>query len=865
MRESTSSGDRVTELYQKQILATEVEEQCKDRIHWICAHAEGNKVLDLGCSQGATSLLLAEEGFDVVGVDGDKAAIESAISEKTSLSQQTAERVKFVLSDIFELDQPAGHFDTLVLGEVLAHLSQPDRLLRKSCNFLKKGGRVIITTPLGYNQSDDHRQHFTLSDFLMTVAPFFEPESIDITDGFIRFIGTYDGKEDPNRGIQYDSIKLLALTEKGLLQSQENLYSIIADYNKKIAALSNALESEGESNTKLKSAVETFSEETRRIENKVLDKSTRLNITNIKNAQLREQIIARADDIKKGMEENFRLKGELTSLERRLVADHKYIRTLERIPHSYRYRLGSLLLESFASPRNLILFPFRITALLYEGLKMALRKIVRKISPSRASYTLGETEILLSTSLDSRGLELTENWARELVEKKYARQEYVCRVMFDLVRQLDLARAFPYGDKAVKLNPGNLTLLKVLSELYLKEGNLGRADRLLKMLRQHPGYVAEVHEPRGATPDAEINKKYFLSRRSAPKAATILDTFSASCFEYELDTTPISKKDWRKEITSLKPDLVFAESAWQGNEGEWRLLFSKFKNFDPNPLKELTNWCSQENVPSIFWNKEDPVNYDVFIDSARNFDHIFTTDQDIVERYKKELGHDRVYPLPFAAQPAIHNPTGSSENKFPKGCFAGAWRGEKYPGRAREMEILLDPAMEQDCLEIYDRYADHPDAEKLGFPEKYREAVVGSLPYSEMLDRYKRYLFFLNVNSVPDSPTMFSRRVFEILACGTPVISTPSLGIEKLLGEHVLITHSKEETRQMVQKLLNDPDYRDRLGHRGYRYVMQNHTYAKRVEEMLSKIVISINIRGSVQRDYHHSVKPSEPGERVLR
>ena len=46
---------------------------------------------------------------------------------------------------------------------------------------------------------------------------------------------------------------------------------------------------------------------------------------------------------------------------------------------------------------------------------------------------------------------------------------------------------------------------------------------------------------------------------------------------------------------------------------------------------------------------------------------------------------------------------------------------------------------------------------------------------------YRAYKIFLNVNSVHESPTMFSRRVFELLSSYTNVLSTPSVGITEIL------------------------------------------------------------------------------------
>ena len=61
----------------------------------------------------------------------------------------------------------------------------------------------------------------------------------------------------------------------------------------------------------------------------------------------------------------------------------------------------------------------------------------------------------------------------------------------------------------------------------------------------------------------------------------------------------------------------------------------------------------------------------------------------------------------------------------------------------------------------------------------------GSLDYERMLTAYRAHKVMLNVNSVVDSPTMLARRVFEILASGTPVVSTRSAAVEHGLGQRL--------------------------------------------------------------------------------
>jgi spore maturation protein CgeB len=314
------------------------------------------------------------------------------------------------------------------------------------------------------------------------------------------------------------------------------------------------------------------------------------------------------------------------------------------------------------------------------------------------------------------------------------------------------------------------------------------------------------------------------------KALSILDNFSHTCFSPEIDLVQAQPEHWLEQIETTQPFAVFAESAWQGNEGAWRLAMSKFAQKGES-LRELIAECRRRAIKTVFWNKEDPAHFDTFLPVAACFDFIFTTDSGCIPRYREALGHSNVFALPFAAQPRHHNPIGQKRHFIPRVAFAGSWRGEKYESRANWLEVLLDPAVELAVLDIFDRFANSED-ESLQFPAFYQPAVRGTLPFEALSILYKHYAGFLNVNTIQESPTMFSRRVFEILASGTPVISSPSVGMERMLGEVVLTPTSKADVRDAILCVTGDKPFRDRLGARGVRIVMQSHTYARRVAAM---------------------------------
>ena len=318
------------------------------------------------------------------------------------------------------------------------------------------------------------------------------------------------------------------------------------------------------------------------------------------------------------------------------------------------------------------------------------------------------------------------------------------------------------------------------------------------------------------------------------KIACVLDEFSYKSFQYEANFIQLDPDHWEETMLRENPHFLFVESAWRGKDLKWRKKIGGLNINQDNTLRELTNWCRSHQIPTVFWNKEDPSNFNHFIEAAKYFDFVFTTDIHSIPRYRTILGHDQVFDLMFAAQPRLHNPVDRDKDKIGKVAFAGTWYNQKHANRRKDLQLLLTPALDYD-LHIYDRMFENKHQNYL-FPDIYQHCIKGFLKYDEMIAVYKKYSVFLNVNSVSESPTMFSRRVFELLACGTPVISSYSTGIAELFPNVVKLCHTESNTRKYLQELLNDEEGRDRLSLIGQREVFSRHTYKHRLAKVLDSI-----------------------------
>jgi hypothetical protein len=315
------------------------------------------------------------------------------------------------------------------------------------------------------------------------------------------------------------------------------------------------------------------------------------------------------------------------------------------------------------------------------------------------------------------------------------------------------------------------------------------------------------------------------------RVAAVLDEMSRASFAPECDLdTGFTMHDWRERLQERPPHLLLVESAWTGNGGGWQYGVGSYAHprFAGLPaLRELVAWCRERDIPTVFWNKEDPVHFEQFKEAAALFDHVFTTDSDRIPAYR-ELGGDirTVEALQFAAQPRLHNPIPIVEARRPEPVFAGTYYRNRHRDRQRSLEDILDAARPHGLI-IYDRMLGG-DSGAYGFPERFLPHVRGRLSYLETIAAYKSHRVFLNVNSVAESPTMFSRRVFELLACGTAVVSTESTGMEATFGELVPVARSKEEAEAALTRLLDDDYLRD-LTERAQRLVLGRHTYRDRL------------------------------------
>jgi|GEM_PF-430905 len=963
--------DNIAKAYLGQWGGKDTVEKTRARLHWMAGCAVGQRVLDVGCSEGMLAILLAREGFEVTGVDINDQAIAFAQELLAREAPEVRQRVRFVAANVTTLDPPSERYDCLILGEVIEHVLNPELFLERCLAHLRPGGRLILTTPFGLLPHHDHKQTFFLSDLLALLQPALQVLHLSVADGYIRCVAELLDGDQPRTSAAPPAPEHLRTpwlaaalqeTERAILAFQQRHFRDREAVRRRVKQLSanvERLRRQKASTTetdKLCAQLEQLSAELARVS------AERDSLLNRQRAERQASIEPESAELQQSsaaVHEALRLLYEQRAVtEARRHTPTSILRIAPvgqnvRLPDEplwltavveggARYELGGNLYGSRATmPRAALL-----RVMFYDAAGHVLPPPYDGIanSPSTGPYTYlkagddsgkfcwrfrtpveaasvllgfqvwgarqrGPEEDQFETASGSIGpLALAPELRLTLLmppqrplELRVEAQPTVSdgALLEGLANAISLDRQPIYAEASVSAD----TEYEVCGQLFtdprddyraalliiecydangdsvplpeipgtLQHGNIG-AFMYVRREPDSPCFALPLKTPPSAArlrigarrwrsqgfvflaPQLELCPKPAGSRKlpaSAParraslstttgaarvprlplRAAVIMDQFTYECFRDECHLIQFGPDDWQARFETGQPDFLFVESAWHGNGDRWNLRPTHVEQLLP-----VLEWCRARHVPTVFWNKEDPPNFEHFIHLAGLFDRIFTTDADSIPRYRERVGHDRIRVLPFAAQPAIHNPIDSRRPRRGRLCFAGTYYREKYPERRREMDVLLNAARTRG-LTIFDRNHGLDVLPQYRFPDELQPLIRGALPYEEMLRAYKDYDIFLNVNSVRDSPTMFARRVFELLACGTAVISTPSLGIERLLGrEAVVIVEQEDEAAQWMDRLIADEHLRFQMVARGQRRVFSEHTYRHRLDTILSSI-----------------------------
>lgn len=319
------------------------------------------------------------------------------------------------------------------------------------------------------------------------------------------------------------------------------------------------------------------------------------------------------------------------------------------------------------------------------------------------------------------------------------------------------------------------------------------------------------------------------------KIGLIADEFLYNSFKDVADVEFISKHK-RDEIKDY--DFVIFATTWRGIDQSW-IGASTPNGPTRRQLIDLAEEYNERGIPTVFYSKEDPVNYNLFKNLAKHCKYVYTTAQEVVDNYKIYTENDNVKVLQFGVNPMIHNPVGSRTKHAEKYkdhiLFAGSWLS-KYPVRMTETKRLFDEILAQDApFTIIDRNLELRNP-RYQFPSAYIEHLTPPVDHDFLMKLHKIIRWSINMNSVKYSETMFANRVYELQAFGNILLSNYNTGINNQFP-NVRMVNAPDDFGVIYKT--DEEDLKD-LQAKGIRSVMNGHTTYDRIRQIADDIGLAV-------------------------
>lgn len=292
-------------------------------------------------------------------------------------------------------------------------------------------------------------------------------------------------------------------------------------------------------------------------------------------------------------------------------------------------------------------------------------------------------------------------------------------------------------------------------------------------------------------------------------------------------------------------DIVIFATTWRGIDQSW--LGSSSAN---GPIRrqmiDLAEEYNRRGIPTVFYSKEDPVNYNLFKSLAKHCQYIFTSAREMIRLYKEYTNNENIDVLQFGVNPLIHNPVGTrgdiSEKYKNEVLFAGSWL-TKYPIRMTETSRLFNSIIAEEVpLTIIDRNLELKDP-RYQFPEEYIPFITPPVKHDFLMKLHKIFRWSINMNSVKYSDTMFANRVYELQAFGNILLSNYNTGINNIFP-NVRLINAPDDFKVIYNT--QEEDLKE-LQAKGIRSVMKEHTTFHRILQIAEDVGLTVEeIKGNV-------------------
>ena len=297
-----------------------------------------------------------------------------------------------------------------------------------------------------------------------------------------------------------------------------------------------------------------------------------------------------------------------------------------------------------------------------------------------------------------------------------------------------------------------------------------------------------------------------------------------------------------ERISSRLPFFLNIERTFVG-----KALIKKISDFRPKfilvikgdkiPLELIREIKERFKIPVANYWIDDPDSIDVSQKISPAYDYFFTNDPDAVQVHK-ESGCPQARFLSFGFLPHLHKKIQLSEEEYKKYgsdvCFAGTIS----EGRIKVLEALSDFNLKVWSPRFVYSFKEEYQIEKNKLPSSsplYSKFTDRAVWNEELVKVYNASKIVLNIHSPQTVPIM---RDFEVTGCGAFLMTDHARSLETMFnfGKEIICYKNIEELKDSVKFYLSHPQEREEIARKGNLRAHRDHTYTRRLEELISFI-----------------------------
>ena len=239
---------------------------------------------------------------------------------------------------------------------------------------------------------------------------------------------------------------------------------------------------------------------------------------------------------------------------------------------------------------------------------------------------------------------------------------------------------------------------------------------------------------------------------------------------------------------------------------------------------QTLSFARKRGIVRACWWINDPFQSQPGFDRAAEYDVYFSNSSVCARQVEEALGV-RSHFLPTACEPTVHRASSPDPAKACDVCFAGDWS----PARQQLIERLVKAGLN---LRLYG-----PWQKKIASDSPLHAHLTPGFFTPAQMSTY-----FSNARIVLNFHTWFGRfghgvnpRLFEAPACGAFQIVDIKDEIPSLfeVGEEVAIYRDLESLPGLLREWLTDRERSEAVAKAGHQRVLQEHTYERRMAQML--------------------------------